>query len=350
MRHTTGWQSVDTSTAMKLVNIERRELRPDDVAVQVDYCGVCGSDLHVIGFAPDGGVVPGHEFVGTVTAVGDNAKRFAVGDAVAVGAYVDSCGECVACRDDKQMYCPNATLTYFGQDRVDGSATLGGYSREYVIRETYAYPLPAELEAAGAAPLLCAGITVWAPLAAAGVGPGSRVGVAGLGGLGHLAVKFAAALGAQVTVFSRTADKEADARALGAQEFVLTTDDDALTAAAGTIDLFLDVISAEHDLGPLIKLVAISGTYSLLGHYGPTTINTADLMLGGRNLTSSAIGGLDATAEMLAFAAKHSITADVEVLPSTRVTEALDRLERGDVRYRFVLDMADLDAISPTNG
>jgi alcohol dehydrogenase (NADP+) len=315
--------------------------------VRVDYCGVCHSDLHAARglIKPvEGGLVPGHEFTGTVTAVGPAVTSFVLGDQVAVGTIVDSCGACAMCQAGQENYCyEGATTTYGDTDRVDGAVTKGGYSREYVLREKFAYPLPGGLDPAAAAPLMCAGITMWEPMRAAGVGPGTQVAVAGLGGLGHLGVKFAAALGAEVKVLSRTPDKAADATKLGATSLLLTTDDQQLEQARGRFDLILDTISAPHDLSPLLRMAALDGTLSLLGFPLPTTVQISDLTYGRKKLSSSGVGGRLGTAQMLAFAAEHGIVADIEVLPSAQVEEALTRLDRGDVRYRFVLDLSDLD-------
>jgi uncharacterized zinc-type alcohol dehydrogenase-like protein len=346
MRLSTGWQGTDGSTALRRVPIERRDLRDDDIAVRVDYCGVCHSDLHAVrGLikANDSGLVPGHEFTGTVTAVGTTVTSFVPGDQVAVGTIVDSCGTCPMCVAGQENYCyEGATLTYGGTDRVDGSTTRGGYSREYVLRERFAYPLPAALDPAATAPLMCAGITMWEPLRAGNARPGSRVAVAGLGGLGHLGVKLAAALGAEVTVLSRTPDKADDARKLGASDLLVTTDDQQLAAARGRFDLILDAIPAPHDLSPLVRLAALDGTLSVLGMPIPTQVQLMDLTFGRKKLTSSGTGGRLGTAQLLAFCAEHGITADIELLPSSKVEEALTRLDRGDVRYRFVLDLSDL--------
>lgn len=344
MRTSVAWQSTDGSTAMERVRIQRRELRPDDLAVRVDYCGVCHSDLHAIHRTAHGTVVPGHEFTGTVTERGSAVTRFAVGDRVAVGTIVGSCGQCAMCRIGQENYCEQfPTLTYGGRDPVDSEPTLGGYSREYVLPEGFAYPLPDGLDPAAAAPLLCAGITVWEPLRATGIGPGSRVAVAGLGGLGHLAVKLAVALGAEVTVLSRTADKAEDARALGASTLLLSTDPEAMAGARGGFDLILDTISAPHDVPALLPLLGLDGTLSLLGFFGEITVPVMALMMGRKKLSSSGTGGRAHTAELLAFCAEHGITADIELVPSAQVVSALERLERGEVRYRFVLDLADLD-------
>jgi uncharacterized zinc-type alcohol dehydrogenase-like protein len=346
MRKTEGWGvegAGGAAATLRRVPLERRDLRRDDIAVRVDYCGVCHSDLHAVGVHPGGLLVPGHEFTGVVTGTGPDVTRFAAGDPVAVGNIVDSCGVCVPCRAGQENYCREfPTLTYGGTDRHDGSTTLGAYAREYVVRDRFAHALPPGLDPAAAAPLLCAGITVWEPLRSLGVGPGSRVAVAGLGGLGHLAVKFAVALGAETTVVSRSADKAGDARRLGAHDVVVSTDPAELTAARDRFDVVVDTISAPHDLGPYLRLVALDGTLSLLGHLGPVTVQTLDLLVGRKKLGSAGSGGLPATAAMLEFCAAHGVTADVEVLPSSRVNEAFDRLRRNDVRYRFVLDLADL--------
>jgi alcohol dehydrogenase (NADP+) len=349
MSTTFAWQSTDNSVDLERVMIERRDLRADDIAVRVDFCGVCHSDLHAIhGVTPhmsDGsGLVPGHEFTGTVTAVARAVTGFAVGDSVAVGTLVDSCGACAMCEVGQENFCYLGPLgTYGGKDRVDGTVTKGGYSREYVLREKFAYHLPEPLDPAAAAPLMCAGITMWEPLRAAGVGPASRVAVAGLGGLGHLGVKLAAALGAEVTVLSRTADKADDAIALGAASLFLTTDDDQVQQARGRFDLIVDTISADHELSPLLGMLALNGTLSVVGNPLMAGPRILELTAGRKRLTSSGTGGTKGTAELLTFCAEHGITADIEVLPSSSVTEALNRLEDGDVRYRFVLDMSDLD-------
>ncbi|QID36026.1 NAD(P)-dependent alcohol dehydrogenase [Streptomyces albus] len=347
MRTTTGWQADGPTATLRRTPLRRRELRPDDLAVRIDYCGVCHSDLHALRAhdgATDRPLVPGHEFTGVVTGTGPAVTRFRTGDRVAVGNIVDACDECPMCRAGQENFCHAfPTLTYGGTDRRDGSATLGGYAREYVVRDRFAHPLPAGLDPAAAAPLLCAGVTVWEPLHALGVGPGSRVGVAGLGGLGHLAVKMAVALGATTSVISRSPDKAGDARRLGAHEFVLSTDPEQLAGARERFDVLLDTLSVPHDLGPCLRLVALDGTLSRLGHLGPVTVETLGLLIGRKKLSSAGSGGLPATAAMLDFCAEKNITAEIELLPSAQVNQALDRLSRNDVRYRFVLDMSDLD-------
>lgn len=346
MRPTHAWLADGPTTRLQRAEIRRRDLRRDDIAVRIDYCGVCHSDLHAIRSHPGAGapaLVPGHEFTGTVTEVGPDAAGFAVGDLVAVGNIVDSCGVCPMCRAGQDNFCYSfPTLTYGGTDRHDGTPTLGGYAREYVVRDQFAYPIHGDLDPAAVAPLMCAGVTVWEPIRTLGVGPNTRVAVAGLGGLGHLAVKFAVALGADVTVLSRSADKAADARALGART-VVSTDVGQMAAARNSFDVVIDTISAPHDLTPYLRTVAMDGTLSHLGHLGTVSVDVIDLLIGRKKLSSAGSGGRPATAEMLDFCAKHGITADVEVLPSSQVNEALERLDRNDVRYRFVLDMSDLD-------
>ncbi|MFI7610568.1 NAD(P)-dependent alcohol dehydrogenase [Nonomuraea terrae] len=343
MRTTVGWRADGPTTPLRRASLERRDLRPDDLAVRVDYCGVCHSDLHAVASHPGGALVPGHEFTGVVTEVGPDVTGFAPGDPVAVGNIVDSCGVCPMCRAGQENFCHEfPTLTYGGTDRHDGSTTLGGYSREYVVRDRFAYRLPAGLDPAGVAPLLCAGITVWEPLRALGVGPDTRVAVAGLGGLGHLAVKLAVALGAETTVISRSPDKADDARRLGAHDLLVSTDAARLADARDRFDVVIDTISADHDLGPYLRLVAMDGTLSQVGHLGPVTVQTTDLLIGRKRLGSAGSGGRPATAALLDFCAEHGVTADIELLPSAQVNEAFDRLRRNDVRYRFVLDLSDL--------
>lgn len=346
MRTTRAYGAQGSEEELTLRTIERRDLRPDDVAVRVTYCGVCYTDvssLHAHAAGGDGLLVPGHEFVGEVVDVGDTVTRFVVGDQVAVGNIVDSCGTCAMCRAGQENFCAEfPTLTYGGRDRHDGSTTLGGYSGEYVVREDFVYHRPANLDAAAVAPLLCAGITVWEPLRRWAAGPGMTVGVAGLGGLGHLAVRLATALGARVVVLTRSPGKADDARALGADDVVVTTDERELARAAGSVDLLIDTISAPHEPGPLLRLVALDGTLVSLGYLGPVSLETMDLLLGRKSLASAGSGGRPRTQELLDFCGEHGITADVEVLPSAQVSTALRRLAANDVRYRFVLDLSDL--------
>jgi len=348
MRTTTGWLAGEQEPTLRRATLRRRDLRDDDIAIRVDYCGVCHTDLHAVRAPRDTALVPGHEFTGVVTGTGPAVTRFAAGDAVAVGNIVDSCGTCAMCRRGQENYCAEfPTLTYGGTDRHDGSPTLGAFSREYVVRDEFAYRLPAGLDPASAAPLLCAGITVWEPLRALGAGPGTRVAVAGLGGLGHLAVKLSVALGAETTVISRSPGKAGDASRLGASELLVSTDPRQLAAARDRFDVVIDTIAVAHDVGPYLRLVALDGTLSQVGHLGPITVEAMDLLVGRKKLTSAGSGGRAATAAMLEFCARNDLSADVEVVPSARVNDVLERLTRNDVRYRFVLDLADLDDEDP---
>ena len=343
MRPTTAYRVGRPGADLAPTTIERRDLRPDDVAVRVSHCGVCHTDLHAVRAESGFPVVPGHEFVGEVVETGSAVSGFRVGDPVAVGNIVDSCGTCPSCLRGQENYCREfPTLTYGGTDRIDGSTTMGAYSAEYVVRESFVYHRPAHLDPAGVAPLMCAGATVWEPLRAFGAGEGTSVGVVGLGGLGHLAVRLAHALGAHVTVFTRTAGKADDARALGADEVVVSTDDDAMAAHADSLDLVIDTVSAPHALEPYLRVVAVDGTLCSLGFLGTVTVETMALLVGRKRLSSSGSAGRPSTQEMLDFCGEHGIVADVEVLPSARVGEALTRLADNDVRYRFVLDLGDL--------
>lgn len=353
-RNVTGWALQEPGEPLAPWDFTRRDLRPDDVAVQVTFCGVCHSDLHALdamsaaahsGEAGGLPFVPGHEFVGRVAAVGPEVTGFAVGDAVAVGNIVDSCGTCRACSAGQENYCEQfPTTTYGGTDRVDGSTTQGAWSGEYVVRERFAYALPEGLDPAGAAPLMCAGVTVWEPLRRWGAGPGTQVGVVGLGGLGHVAVKLAHAMGARVTVFTTSPGKEADARALGADDVVVSRDEDAMAAVKGRFDLILDTVSAAHDPAPYLRALAMDGTLCVLGiPEQPWQVDPLALLVGRKSLAASGSGGVSSTQAMLDFAAEHGVVADVEVLAADQVSIALERLRANDVRYRFVLDMGAAD-------
>ncbi|QIS42720.1 NAD(P)-dependent alcohol dehydrogenase [Clavibacter capsici] len=342
---TTALLSPASGQPVRPTPIARRDLRPDDVDVRVTHCGVCFSDLHALDqHGRDDALVPGHEFVGEVVAVGSAVTAFAPGDSVAVGNIVDSCGVCAMCRAGHENMCVEfPTLTYGGRDRVDGSTTRGGWAGRYVVREPFVDRRPASLDPAAVAPLMCAGVTVWEPLRAAGVGPGTRLGVVGLGGLGHLAVRLGRARGAEVTLFTTSAAKAADAERLGASRVVVSTDPDAMARAGSTLDLVLDTVSVAHDLGPYLRVLDLDGTLCVLGFLGPLGVQAMDLLTGRRRLASSGSAGRPATQDLLDFCGEHGITADVEVMPAAEVGTAMDRLRRNDVRYRFVLDMAGID-------
>ncbi|MFD5110915.1 NAD(P)-dependent alcohol dehydrogenase [Streptomyces sp. NPDC058391] len=343
MRNVSGWAATEPGGPLKPWDFQRRDVLSEDVAIRIEYCGVCSSDISAIRHGGGFPLVPGHEMTGEVTAVGDRVSRFAVGDKVAVGNIIDSCRECPACLAGRENWCfAYPTLTYGGADRKDGNPTRGGFSSEYVLDQRFVYALPEGLDPAGAAPLMCAGITTYAPLRRWGAGPGKTVGIVGLGGLGHIALKIAHALGAEVVQFTRTMDKAAEARALGADDVVLSTDEKQMAAQAGRFDLILDTVGAPHALEPYLAALAIDGTLCMVGiPEGNWTVDPLSLIVGAKNLAGAGSGGTLETREMLDFCAEHGITADVEHMRPDQVNEALDRLARNDVRYRFVLDMAE---------
>lgn len=346
MRTTSAYSASAPKSRLTLARISRRDLRPDDVAISVTYCGVCHSDLAEIENGHTFPLVPGHEFTGVVTAVGSSVSRFLVGDAVAVGNIVDSCGICPMCLAGQENYCTAfPTLTYGGTDRHDGSTTMGAYSGEYIASERFVYSLPENLDPAGTAPLMCAGVTVWEPLKRWEAGPGRTIGIVGLGGLGHLAVKFARALGAHVLVFTTSPAKGVDAKALGADEVVVSSDAAAMQAQAGRLDFILDTASAPHDLTPYLRTLGLDGTLCSVGALGSMEFDPLALLVGRKSLASAGSAGRRGTQAMLDFCAEHNITADIEILPAGDVNEALGRLKRNDVRYRFVLDMQELHLV-----
>lgn len=328
--------------------LTRRALRPDDVAIDILYCGVCHSDLHWSRNDWGGSqypVVPGHEIIGRVTATGPAVSGFQPGDLVGVGCMVDSCQTCSSCAAGNEQYCAEgSTFTYGAHDRQDQSLTHGGYSERVVVRDKFVLRIPEGIAPEGAAPLLCAGITTWSPLRHWNVGPGSKVAVVGLGGLGHMALKLAKALGAEVTLFTRSPGKEADARRLGADHIVLSTDPAQMKAAAGRFDLIIDTVPYVHDVNPYMPTLAISGTLVLVGYLGPLdpVLNSAPMVLGRRAVAGSLIGGIRETQEMLDFCGRHGISADVEVIDIASINEAYARMQKSDVKYRFVIDIASL--------
>ncbi|MHA6629862.1 NAD(P)-dependent alcohol dehydrogenase [Pseudonocardia sichuanensis] len=342
MRSTWGYALQVPGQDLTPWKFDRRDLRPDDVAISVTHCGLCHSDIHAVDafHAGDAPLVPGHEFVGTVSEIGHEVTRFAVGDAVAVGNIVDSCGVCGFCRAGQENYCARfPTTTYGGTDRHDGTPTRGAYSGEYVAGEKFVYHLPEGLDPAGTAPLMCAGATVWEPLRRWEVGPGSTVGVVGLGGLGHLAVKFAKALGARVAVFTTSPGKEDAALALGADEVIVSTDATAMAAQNDRFSFILDTASADHDPSPYLRALRMDATLCVLGIPATWSVDPMSLLVGRKSLASAGSAGTPGTQDMLDFCARHGITADVETVPLSQVNEAMQRLRRNDVRYRFVLDV-----------
>src|SRR6201996_1878042 len=330
--------------------IERREPGPRDVSIEILYCGVCHSDLHTARGAwgqKQWPIVPGHEVVGRISAVGDEGEGFAVGDLAGVGCMVDSCGACASCEEGVEQYCEGpATFTYGSVEKETGRMTAGGYSSAIVVDQDFVLRISPEVDLAATAPLLCAGITTYSPLRHWNVGSDSKVGVIGLGGLGHMAVKIAAAMGAEVTLFTTSPSKVDDARGLGATNVVISTDADQMAAAAGTLNLIIDTVAASHDLDPYINTLRRDGSIVLLGvpptpHPSPSV---GGLLGKRRSIGGSAIGGIAETQEMLDFCAEHNVGADIEMIRMDQIDEAYERVLTSDVKYRFVIDMASMPA------
>lgn len=346
---TTAYAATSRGAPLQPFTFEHRALRNNDVAMEVLYCGVCHSDIHMVN--NDWGnssypIVPGHEIIGRVTAVGSDVKKYAVGDTVAVGCMVDSCQECDPCKQDDEQYCREGfTPTYSGVDRVDGQLTHGGYAKHVIAREEFVLRVPKGLDLSRAAPLLCAGITTYSPLRHWNVGPGKRVGVIGLGGLGHMAVKLAVGMGAEVTVISRSENKKADALALGAHKVLISTDEKAMEQAANSFDVIIDTVPSQHDLGPYTPLLDLNGALVLVGQIGSLgDVSSVPLVMGRRQVAGSLIGGIAETQELLDLCGEKNILPDCEIISINDINDAYKRLERGDVHYRFVIDMASLPA------
>ena len=330
------------------MNINRREVLAKDIEIEILYCGVCHSDLHTARNDWGGTVYPavlGHEIIGRVTKVGNEVTKVKVGDIAGVGCLVDSCGVCESCKHDLEQYCLNGwTGTYNGKDKHLGTQTFGGYSEKIVVDEHFILKVPAHLDLAAVAPLLCAGITTWSPLRHWGVGKGSKVAVVGLGGLGHMAIKLAKGLGAEVTLFSRTPGKTKDALELGADAVVISTDEADMKSVAGKFDVIIDTVPYIHDINPYIATLSVSGTIVIVGYLGGLDpfLNTVPLILGRRSVAGSLIGGIAETQEMLDFCGEHNIVSEVEVIKIQDINEAYERMLKSDVRYRFVIDMTSL--------
>src|SRR6201996_5586125 len=333
--------------------IERREPGPRDVSIEILYCGVCHSDLHTVRGEwgqTEWPIVPGHEIVGRVTAVGGEVEGFAVGDLAGVGCMVDSCRECASCAEGLEQYCENGppVFTYGGGEKETGKMTAGGYSSAIVVDQDFVLRVADGVDLAATAPLLCAGITTYSPLRHWGIGADSKVGVVGLGGLGHMAVKLAKAMGAEVTLFTTTPGKADDAKALGADHVVISKDPEQMAAVAATLDLIIDSVAAPHDLDAYFATLAREGSLVLLGvppapHPSPNVFN---FIRGRRSLSGSLIGGIAETQEMLDFCAEHGVTADVEMISIDQIDAAYDRMEASDVKFRFVIDMESMPAAS----
>jgi alcohol dehydrogenase (NADP+) len=345
-----AYSATSASSGLGPSSIRRRDPRPQDVQLDVLFCGVCHSDLHQVRNEWQGTMptvypcIPGHEIVGRVIKAGSAVRRFKEGDLAAVGCMIDSCRTCAACQAGQEQFCEGpATFTYNSPDKHLGGVTYGGYSDSLVVDESFALSVPGRLDPAGTAPLLCAGITTYSPLRHWNVRKGQKVGVVGLGGLGHMGVKFASAFGARVVVFTTSPGKAEDAVRLGAHEVVVSRNAAEVQKHAGSFDFILNTVSAPHDLNAYINLLKRDGTLTLVGApEAPAPVHAIGLIFGRRRLAGSLIGGIRETQEMLDFCAEHGITSDVEVIPIQKINEAYDRLVKGDVKYRFVIDMASL--------
>ena len=337
-----GYAAKSAGAKLEPFSFTRREVGDKDVQMQIDYCGICHSDIHQVKDEWGGSIfpmVPGHEIVGTVTKVGSSVTHFKVGDKAGVGCLVDSCGTCSACKNHEEQFCERGMIGTYNSKGKDGQPTYGGYSSSIVVTEGFMLKVPKNLELSKVAPLLCAGITTYSPLRRYGVTRGQRVGVVGLGGLGHMGVKLAAAFGAEVVVLSTSRKKEADAKRLGATGFIATNEPDAFKGQADGFDFILDTVSAPHDLNALLGLLRRGGTMTLVGVPPETTqIHAFPLISRRRQLVGSLIGGIKETQEMLDFCGDKNVTADIEMTTFQGINEAYDRMLKGDVRYRFVID------------
>ncbi len=341
-----GYAAANAESNLAPWSFERRELGLHDVHIEIHFCGVCHSDLHQIknewfpGIFP---MVPGHEIVGKIIAVGDHVKKFKTGDLAGVGCLVDSCRTCENCNVGLEQYCLNGSVATYNGRGKDGLATYGGYSNNIIVHEDFALHISEKLSLAAVAPLLCAGITTYSPLRHWKVGKGHKLAVLGLGGLGHMAVKFGVAFGAEVTVLSTSPSKEKEAKALGAHKFIVTTNAEQFASAKSSFDFILDTVSAKHDLASYLSLLKTNGIHICVGAPTEPHIVPAFALLGGRkSVAGSGIGGLPETQEMLDYCAEHNIVSDIELIDIKNITSAYERMIKGDVRYRFVIDMSTL--------
>jgi uncharacterized zinc-type alcohol dehydrogenase-like protein len=343
-----GYAAQSPTSGLAPLNFQRRDPRPGDVVLEIAFCGICHSDIHQVknewgqSMYP---MVPGHEIVGRVTAIGGDVQRFKVGDLAGVGVMVDSCRVCQNCKDQQEQYCEKGFVGTYNAKGYDGVLVHGGYSNNIVVDERYVHTLSPKFEdkLAAVAPLLCAGITTYSPLKHWKAGPGKKVGIVGLGGLGHMGLKFAHAFGAHVTLFTTSAGKEADARRLGADEVVLSKDKDAMASHASQFDFILDCVAAPHDLNEYLNLLRLDGTLCLVGLPDePSQIQSFSTVTNRRSLAGSMIGGMRETQEMLDFCAQHDIVSDIELIGVDKLGEAYERVVKGDVKYRFVIDLKTL--------
>ena len=327
--------------------ITRRDLRPDDVKIKITYCGICHSDLHQVNNDWGGSsypMVPGHEIIGHVQAVGDKVTKYKKGDLVGVGCMVNTCRHCRECEKGDEQFCEKGQISTYNAKDIDGSETYGGYSQEIVVTEYFVLKVPDNLDPAGAAPLLCAGVTTYAPLKQYGAGPGKRVAVLGLGGLGHVALKIAHAMGAEVSLFSRSLNKAEDAKRLGAHRIVVSSDPKEMEAAQGYFDIVIDTIPYDHDINTYLNVLAPTGALCIVGYIGvlENRVITGPLVGQQKTISGSLIGGIPITQEALNFCGKHGITSDIELIKIQDINEAYARLLKGDVKYRFVIDNSSL--------
>lgn len=341
-----GYAAYTSKAPLKPYSFRRRDPGPKDVVIDIEYCGVCHSDIHQVRDEWGGSIfpmVPGHEIVGTVSAVGKEVTRFKPGDTAGVGVMVDSCRECASCKRGLEQYCEKGMVgTYGAKDRY-GDITYGGYSDVIVTDEHFVYAVSPNLDKAAVAPLLCAGITTYSPLKHWDVGRGKKVGVVGLGGLGHMGLKFAHSLGAYVVQFTTSSSKKNDALRLGADEVVLSNDPNAMGKQKASFDFILDTVSAQHDIGPYLSMLKLDGTLVMVGlPEKPVALSPGALCMPRRSIAGSGIGGVPETQEMLDYCAKHNIVSDVEVIPIQQINEAFERVLKSDVKYRFVIDMSSL--------
>src|SRR6187549_157423 len=343
---TRGYAALTANDRLAPFSFERRDPGPDDVRIDILYCGVCHSDLHTARdewHMTQFPCVPGHEIVGRVAAVGAGVTRFKVGDTVGVGCMVDSCATCASCAEGLEQYCENGFTGTYNGPLFGGPNTYGGYSDTIVVKESFVLRIAAGQELAAVAPLLCAGITTYSPLRHAGIGPGKKVGIVGLGGLGHMGVKLARAMGAQVVLFTTSPGKVEDAKRLGADDVVLSKDASQMQRYAGKLHFILDAVSAQHDINVYLKLLRVDGSLALVGApEHPLPVAAFSLIPYRRSFAGSMIGGIAETQEMLDFCGKHNIVADIEMINIQQINEAYERLLKGDVKYRFVIDMASL--------
>jgi uncharacterized zinc-type alcohol dehydrogenase-like protein len=343
---TKGYAAQSATEKLELWNFERREIGHHDVQIEILYCGVCHTDIHFTRNEWSEGIfpmVPGHEIVGRIIAVGSHVKNHKIGDYTGVGTMVDSCRVCSDCTGGHENFCQEQTVYTYGALGKDGLPTYGGFSNTIVVNEDFALRISDKIDLAAAAPLLCAGITTYSPLKKWNVGDGHRLAVVGLGGLGHMAVKFGLAFGAEVTVISTSPNKEEAAKSLGANHFVVSKDEEQMRSAFHSFDFIIDTVSADHDINPYVGLLKTNGTYINVGLAAkPWEISSFSLAIGNKSITGSGSGGLQETQDMLDFCAEHNIVSDIELIDIKDINEAFDRMEKGDVRYRFVIDMATL--------